>query len=70
MLKKPFVITLVWLSGSPVISVKKIIPDGPVAGETQEAVDGGWQGMRQGVSQKADAKCVMLRLIPFIIKSP
>jgi hypothetical protein len=70
MLKKPFVITLVWLNGSPRMSAKKTIPDGQGAGETQEDVDGGQQRPRRGDCLRESVKSVGFWLIPFIIKSP
>ena len=70
MLKKPFVITLVWLNGSPRISAKKTIPDGQGAGETQEDVDGEQRRPKRGDCLRESVRSVVFWQIPFIIKSP
>ena len=70
MLKKPFVIMIAWLNGSPKITGKKIIQGGTEEIETQGDVDGSPPESKQGDGLKENVKCVRFKPIPSIIKSP
>jgi hypothetical protein len=68
MLKKPFVITIAWLNGSPKITGKKIIQGGTEEIETQGVVDGSLLELKPDDDPRESVKFVRFKPIPSIIK--